>query len=254
MPKLENTFYWDRAKGQGGGGMTPEQIAQLNKATSDIANHQQEYNDLVRQVEEVNNETSTNTNDIASIETELNDLTQHITDLETNKLDKSEFNTTISGINEKLDHNDKNIIFLHHSIDNKQDKLIAGDNIDISKNTISVRGSAYEIDGGNNRIIDLGNNKIMVIAEAYISSFKQQGQDLFGALPDEVKNLTNVNEVEYFEYCFIQRLNNKNKIFTNYVGNIAATVYNNRLYLVNETNIAGYVDYLRFKVIYKKTR
>ncbi len=138
MPKLENTFYWDRAKGQGGGGMTPEQIAQLNKATSDIANHQQEYNDLVRQVEEVNNETSTNTNDIASIETELNDLTNHITNLETNKLDKSVFNSSVIEINEKLKKDREDIIFLHNSIDDKQDKLVAGNNITINGNTISA--------------------------------------------------------------------------------------------------------------------
>ena len=92
----------------------------------------------------------------------------------------------------------------------------------------------------------------MVIAQADIRNYLSSGQDLFNALPDAVKNLTNVSDIEYFEYNFVQILNGKNKVFTNAVGNVAATVYDNRIYLRNENNIAGYIQYIRFKLVYNK--
>ena len=102
-------------------------------------------------------------------------------------------------------------------------------------------------------ITDLGNDKVMVIAQMSLTNYRNNGQDLYNGLPIEVQNLNNVRQIEYFEYNFIQYSNNVNKVFTNYVGNIAASVYSNRIYLRNEMQLPSYVNYLRFKIVYDKS-
>ena len=109
-----------------------------------------------------------------------------------------------------------------------------------------------EIFNNNTKITDIGDNKVMVIAQVNIDGYKNSGQDLFNALPEVVRNLSNVNDIEYFEYNFIQVANGKNKVFTNCLGNVAASVYSNRIYLRNENNLPGYVGYIRFKLVYDK--
>ena len=101
-------------------------------------------------------------------------------------------------------------------------------------------------------ITELGDNKVMVIAQMSLTNYKSNGKDLYGGFPEAVKNLNNVRQIEYFEYNFIQYSSNINKVFTNYVGNISASVYSNRLYLRNEMELPSYLTHLRFKVIYDK--
>lgn len=109
-----------------------------------------------------------------------------------------------------------------------------------------------EIMNNATKITELGDNKVMVIAQISLNNYKNNGQDLFSALPTEVQELQNVRQIEYFEYNFIQYSNNVNKVFTCYIGNIAASVYSNRIYLRNEMALPSYVTHLRFKLIYDK--
>ena len=110
-----------------------------------------------------------------------------------------------------------------------------------------------EIMNNETKITELGDNKVMVIAQMSLTNYRNNGQDLYNGLPNEVKNLRNVRQIEYFEYNFVQYTNDVNKVFTNYVGNIAASVYENRIYLRNEMALPSYLTHLRFKLIYDKS-
>lgn len=169
--------------------------------------------------DEIKKQVEANTNDIATINTKFNDY-----------YTKTQVATSQAGQDALIQENMTNIENLQN------DKL--------DKNA--------EISGAGVSIIELGNNKVMVIAQADIRNNLSQGADLYNNLPEAVKDLRNVSDIEYFEYNFIQNLNGKNKVFTNAIANIAATVYSNRIYLRNEANIPGYIQYIRFKLIYNK--
>ena len=177
-----------------------------------------------------------NKEDIKSLYSEFMNLNSDILDMNTNITINT---TSIERIDEEQQQQNKNISDNRNDINNLNNK------IDDYKKT--------EILNNATTITDLGNGKVMVIAQMNISNYRNNAQDLYQGFPNEVKNLNNVRQIEYFEYNFIQYSNNVNKVFTNYVGNIAASVYQNRIYLRNEMAIPTYVNYLRFKIIYDKT-
>ncbi len=145
-------------------------------------------------------------------------------------------NELVVNYNEKLsfiDKNDNRITFLQNGV------------IDGYYKNNEILNSAT-------KITELGNNKVMVITQADIRNNLGAGADLYQNLPETVKNLRNVNNIEYFEYNFVKSENRKNIIYTNNVGNISATVYSNRIYLKNENNIPNFIEYIRFKLIYDK--
>lgn len=177
-----------------------------------------------------------NKQDIKDLYSDYMNVNSDILDINT----KITVNTTsIERIDEEQQKQNKNISNNRNDINNLNNK------IDDYKKT--------EILNNATTITDLGNDKVMVIAQMNITNYRNNGQDLYQGFPTEVKNLNNVRQIEYFEYNFIQYSNNVNKVFTNYVGNIAASVYQNRIYLRNEMALPSYVNYLRFKIVYDKS-
>ena len=108
----------------------------------------------------------------------------------------------------------------------------------------------YEI--WKTKIIELGNGLVKVCGQVNLHDYKNRGQDLYGALPQAIKDLRNVDNIESFNYNLVELNGNKNKVFSSKTASIAASVYSNRIYLVNEEEIPSYIGYLRFELIYTK--
>ena len=192
----------------------------------EVDNQQQEQDTLITK----------NKQDIQDLWTEYMRVNNVINEMNTNIT----INTTgIERLDQEQQTQNQNISNNRNGINNLNNK------IDEYKKT--------EILNNATTITDLGNDKVMVIAQMSLTNYRNNGQDLYNGLPIEVQNLNNVRQIEYFEYNFIQYSNNVNKVFTNYVGNIAASVYSNRIYLRNEMQLPSYVNYLRFKIVYDKS-
>lgn len=177
-----------------------------------------------------------------------------------NKQDIQDLWTELVRTNNVINENATNITINTTSIERiEEEQKTQNQNISNNRNDINNLNNKIddykktEILNNATTITDLGNDKVMVIAQMNISNYRNNGQDLYQGFPTEVKNLNNVRQIEYFEYNFIQYTNEVNKVFTNYVGNIAASVYQNRIYLRNEMAIPTYVNYLRFKIVYDKS-
>ena len=104
-------------------------------------------------------------------------------------------------------------------------------------------------------IIELYNRKTMIISTANISSSsaKENGVDYWnveGVLQETIKEINDIEKIEWFEYCFYEE--KTGKVFSSYIGNVACSQYNHRLYLRNEQTLPSYPTELRFKVIYTK--
>lgn len=256
-------------------GSTKTLTSDVGTLKTNVNNINKKFNDYYTkaQIDQTNRITSDN---IDNLERKNQNLTSNINDIN-NRFNS--YYTKQDWDNFKVDHVKTNLISIgydHLKINNYKDTeitltapqkitsaTVGDDNVEKFRTEVSVNGfyinglkaqptKNTEITGSSAIITDIGNNKVMVIAQAYIRDNLGSGADLFRNLPDEVRRLNNVDNIEYFEYNFIEMVNNKNKVFTNYVGNVAASVYNNRIYLRNENNIADYIHYIRFKLVYNK--
>ena len=243
-----------------------------NKLDTSIFNNYQQSND--NKVNELSTQQQSNTSDISNLKNDVDGINDNFNNYYTKLQIDEQQNNQNTQINNKQD-----IIKSTDTLTYKKWDL--GDNINLFKYSnnelvVNYNQKLSFIDRNDNRItflengvidgyykdteilnnatriIELGNNKVMVIAQMSLTNYRNNGQDLYNGLPSELRNLNNVRQIEYFEYNFIQYSNNVNKVFTNYVGNIAASVYNNRIYLRNEMALPSYVNYLRFKLIYDK--
>ncbi len=157
------------------------------------------------------------------------------------------------GVNENNE-----MIFAYESFDENDyyTKIQVDDLITREISTINIYNDV--IDGNQTKIIDLSNDKVMVMGQIVLSSEdKEQWKDLYNSLPPEIKNLRNVNNIEYFDYVFLEAKSgqtNKQKVFTSSLANVACSSYNNRIYISNEVAIPSYISFIRFKIVYDKLK
>lgn len=212
------------------------QVVDVNNKFNDYYTKQQ----IEQQQQTQDNNITTNTNNIANINSHL-------------EFNSDSFNIVDRTIKFSINHTKGNAYIQHNGGPWKQLAYTEQLNNYATTEQLNNQLIKSEVVDGSTKIIELGNNKVMIIAQANISNNKAANADLYDNLPQEVKDLRDINNIEWFEYNFVEQLSGgKQKLFTSAIGNVAAGVYKNRLYLRNENNIASYVGFLRFKVIYDK--
>ena len=224
-------------------------INEINQELDNIYNKQEidnklnlYYNkqDIDLKINDINNSISQNTQKIDELDQKNIDLEN---DVLTNENRINELTTILADgyyqkreIDMMFQARDQEILVLKNQLQTK-----------ISENQLYK----YHMVDTATKVIDIGNGKRMLIFQiTYSGNYRNSGSDYYGVLPSQIKNLTNLRYVESFEYNFIQKSGQTyQKVFTNYIGNIACSLYAGRLYLRNENTIPSYAEYARFKII-----
>lgn len=207
------------------------------------------------------------TNLIAPINTQIQELQNKDVQLQNSlnsKVDNDTFNNFKTSTNSTIEHLNNNKLnsseFLNvkneltNSINTKQDNLINSNDIVVNPNNSLTFNNNYSILfksiflNGDTYISQFDDLRYITF-QIDVSNHREQGYIWKNEIPQEIKNINNIQYVESIEYCLLQSNINKYKVFSSNLANIAAYVVNDQLVLRNESGIPSYISHIRVKIL-----